>query len=190
MVVQPGAPEGALAAVVSHPNAPSLTPAERDVLSMLLEGHGNAAIAHARARAQRTVANQVSGLLRKFGAHSRAELAARIAELACADALLGGLVHDAPAVASTLARLKPRQRLALTLRARGHSVKYIAYELGLAVSTVSTELKQTMQALELRSYLELCLFEVAHCACCAAACASCAKKAFSSSDYAPFTAHS
>jgi DNA-binding NarL/FixJ family response regulator len=54
----------------------SLTPAERDVLSLVRMGLTNAAIADARRRSERTVANQVASLLRKLDAPSRRSLAA------------------------------------------------------------------------------------------------------------------
>ena len=52
-----------------------LTPAERDVLALVRMGHTNAAIAKARKRSERTVANQVASLLRKLDAPSRRALA-------------------------------------------------------------------------------------------------------------------
>jgi DNA-binding NarL/FixJ family response regulator len=53
----------------------SLTAAERDVLSLVRMGYTNAAIATARKRSERTVANQVSSLLNKLEAPSRRALA-------------------------------------------------------------------------------------------------------------------
>lgn len=52
-------------------------------------------------------------------------------------------------------QLTPRQRTAVKLRARGHSLKYISYELGLSVPTVSLELREAMRVLGVRSVLEL-----------------------------------
>lgn len=52
----------------------SLSPAEREILAMLLAGDSNAAIARARRRSERTVANQVSAILRKTGCPSRGVL--------------------------------------------------------------------------------------------------------------------
>jgi len=57
---------------------PGLTPAEEEVLALVLDGHDNAAIAAARKTASRTVANQLSSIFRKTGTFSCAELAARI----------------------------------------------------------------------------------------------------------------
>jgi DNA-binding NarL/FixJ family response regulator len=53
----------------------SLTAAERDVLSLVRMGYTNAAIATARKRSERTVANQVASLLKKLDAPSRRALA-------------------------------------------------------------------------------------------------------------------
>ena len=57
------------------PRAP-LTPAERAVLALLLEGKSNPQIARARRTAVRTVANQVASLFKKLSVSSRAELIA------------------------------------------------------------------------------------------------------------------
>ncbi len=56
-------------------SAATLTSAERDVLVLVRLGWPNAAIANARGRSERTVANQVASLLSKFGAPSRRTLA-------------------------------------------------------------------------------------------------------------------
>jgi DNA-binding NarL/FixJ family response regulator len=56
---------------------PGLTSAEQAVLSHLVEGASNAAIARARSTSVRTVANQVASLLRKLGAGSRFDLIRR-----------------------------------------------------------------------------------------------------------------
>jgi DNA-binding NarL/FixJ family response regulator len=53
----------------------SLTAAERDVLALVRMGYTNAAIATARKRSERTVANQVASLLKKLDAPSRRALA-------------------------------------------------------------------------------------------------------------------
>jgi DNA-binding NarL/FixJ family response regulator len=54
-----------------------LTTAERDVLALVHLGWTNAAIATARGRSERTVANQVASLLNKLAAPSRRALASR-----------------------------------------------------------------------------------------------------------------
>lgn len=66
-----------LVLVVAAGTAPaSLGAAEREVLALIRAGLSNAAIARARRRSVRTVANQVSSILRKLGATSRAALTA------------------------------------------------------------------------------------------------------------------
>jgi DNA-binding NarL/FixJ family response regulator len=51
--------------------------------------------------------------------------------------------------------LSERERLVVEYAALGHPNKLIAYELGLAVSTVGTFLKRAMKKLGLRTRLEL-----------------------------------
>ena len=58
------------------PDLSLLTPAEREVASLVLDGLSNAAIARRRSTAVRTIANQVGSLLRKLDLSSRCELAA------------------------------------------------------------------------------------------------------------------
>lgn len=55
-----------------------LTPAEQSVLSLVLDGHDNAAIAKARRSSPRTIANHLANIFRKLGVSSRAELAAKV----------------------------------------------------------------------------------------------------------------
>lgn len=57
----------------------SLTPAEREVVSLLITGASNAAIARARGVSVRTVANQVAGILKKLKVGSRTALIAHFA---------------------------------------------------------------------------------------------------------------
>src|SRR4051812_24729190 len=54
----------------------SLSEAEREVLSLLLAGFSNAAIAHARGTAFGTVCKQIEAVYRKLGVSSRGELSA------------------------------------------------------------------------------------------------------------------
>lgn len=56
---------------------PVLTPAEGDVLELLLDGLSNAQIALRRRRSARTVAHQVDAVFRRLGVGSRSELFAR-----------------------------------------------------------------------------------------------------------------
>jgi DNA-binding NarL/FixJ family response regulator len=58
-----------------------LTSAERDVLQAVLWGYDNQQIAQQRHTSMRTVANQVATLFQKFGASSKAELAAKALRL-------------------------------------------------------------------------------------------------------------
>lgn len=64
--------------------APCLTVAERQVVTGVLNGRTNAAIATARRTSCRTVANQLAAIYRKLGVSSRWELAARVAGLPAA----------------------------------------------------------------------------------------------------------
>ncbi|OQX67214.1 MAG: hypothetical protein B6A08_16625 [Sorangiineae bacterium NIC37A_2] len=56
-----------------------LTQAERDVLKHVIAGQSNRQIAEHRGSSERTVANQIAALLRKLGASSRVDCAARAA---------------------------------------------------------------------------------------------------------------
>ena len=145
-----------LATLAANADVPVLTPAEREVLALVLDSRSNAEIAELRARALRTVANQITGLLRKFRVVSRTELTAVVARIVHGEPWFTETQRNAPSLASVLSRLKPRQRLVMRLRARGHSIKYIGYELGVAPSTASTDLKSAMRELQIRSCLELC----------------------------------
>ena len=60
--------------VVPKSRASSLSTAEEAVLRGVAMGKSNAEIAEERGTSPRTVANQVAGLLRKFGVASRYEL--------------------------------------------------------------------------------------------------------------------
>jgi DNA-binding NarL/FixJ family response regulator len=53
----------------------TLTPRERDVLRLLVEGHSDAQIATLLDLSRRTVSEHVSNLLKKFGVSSRVALA-------------------------------------------------------------------------------------------------------------------
>lgn len=55
-----------------------LTPAEREVAALMLEGLSNRAIAKRRGASGRTVANQISSIFRKLGVTSRSELSALV----------------------------------------------------------------------------------------------------------------
>jgi DNA-binding NarL/FixJ family response regulator len=55
---------------------PDFTSAERDVLTLVMEGLSNEEIAARRACSPRTVANQLAAMLRKAGVYNRTELVA------------------------------------------------------------------------------------------------------------------
>ena len=57
---------------------PGLTPAERDIGLLILDGASTAEIARHRRTAERTTANQIASLLRKAGVASRLELASYV----------------------------------------------------------------------------------------------------------------
>ena len=57
-----------------RPPAGSLTPAEREIMELLLAGLSTADIARLRRRSERTVAHQVDSIFRRMGVHSRLEL--------------------------------------------------------------------------------------------------------------------
>lgn len=59
---------------------PSLSPAELEVAHEVARGASNAAIALERGTSVRTVANQVASVLRKLGASTRVEIAARLSQ--------------------------------------------------------------------------------------------------------------
>ncbi len=58
----------------------SLTTAERDVVRLALQGLSDREIAACRGTSARTVANQLRRVFERLGVHSRAELAAKLAE--------------------------------------------------------------------------------------------------------------
>ena len=96
-----------------------LTRAERDVLFLVLAGRTNAEIAIVRGRSKKTVANQISQILRKYGVSSRRELCATLRR------------HRACREELTL-----REREVLARAAAGKSNKVIACELGVTTSTI------------------------------------------------------
>lgn len=63
---------------IPRPSVKGLTPAEQEVLALVLDGFDNASIAEARKTTTRTVANQVASIFRKVGVASRSELAAKL----------------------------------------------------------------------------------------------------------------
>jgi DNA-binding CsgD family transcriptional regulator len=70
----------ASAPLVSEERLAPLSVAEREVALLAVQGATNAAIAAKRASAERTVANQLRAIFAKLAVHSRAELAAVLAQ--------------------------------------------------------------------------------------------------------------
>jgi DNA-binding CsgD family transcriptional regulator len=56
----------------------TLTPAEREVVELVLAGSSNQQIADARGASYRTVANQLASIFKKVGVSSRVELVAKL----------------------------------------------------------------------------------------------------------------
>jgi non-specific serine/threonine protein kinase len=73
-----GADYWVVARTLELPAASRLTPAEQSVAALLARGDSLRQIGIARGVAERTVANQVRAIYRKFGVHSREELALRL----------------------------------------------------------------------------------------------------------------
>ena len=137
----------------------ALTGAEKEIIARIFAGQSNAEIAAARAAALRTVANQVAALLRKLRAASRHELLpAVIARGGVERSELDGeirvrfehggdlyMILLQPAAQAPHTSLRPREQAVVERVARGMSDKQIAYELGIAVSSVSTMLWRARQ---------------------------------------------
>jgi DNA-binding NarL/FixJ family response regulator len=124
-----------------------LTHAETEVVRAALTGATNSEVAAKRQTSLRTVANQLASAYRKLGVCSRSELAVRIAA--------AGLRHQGRRIAGVLRALTPRERAVARLVATGQSGKVIAYELGVAESTVSSILGSMRRKLGVRSRVEL-----------------------------------
>jgi DNA-binding NarL/FixJ family response regulator len=60
--------------IASKDEDETLSPAERDVMSLAQKGLSNSQIAKARRTSDRTVANQLASVFRKLGIRSRLEL--------------------------------------------------------------------------------------------------------------------
>jgi DNA-binding NarL/FixJ family response regulator len=145
-----------LAFLKAQGHAPPLSPAERHVLTLLLDGHDSRAIARARSTSVRTIANQINSIFRKFRICSRTELAALASGPFHGEIHRDWLARQADPNPASLLQLTPRQQRILRLRASGHSIKFIGFELGITISTASTELTKAMRDLDIRSPLELC----------------------------------
>lgn len=68
----------AAAEIGERTDDPRLTDTERGIVSAILRGESNAAIAQARGTSPRTVANQIARMFKKLGVGSRAELVAHV----------------------------------------------------------------------------------------------------------------
>ena len=76
--------DGERFAVLTHPVQSAaalemLTPAERDVVALVVSGCSNAEVAARRRTSAHTVANQMAAIFRKLGVGSRRELLGRVA---------------------------------------------------------------------------------------------------------------
>ena len=60
--------------------ASPLTPAETEIVGLLVRGRSNADIAAHRGTTLRTISKQVDSIYKKLGVHSRAELALAVGE--------------------------------------------------------------------------------------------------------------
>ena len=138
----------------SREESTELTDAEQWVVRALLRGLTYGEIAGLRAASKRTVANQVAAAYRKSGARSRSELAAQqypvSTELECEEC-----------IARALPGLTLRERRVVYYAARGHTNKWIAFELEMTPSTVGSHLARAIRKLELRCRVDLArvLFE-------------------------------
>ena len=102
-----------------------LTDAESAVLALVLAGLKNADIARSRATSPRTVAHQIARILNKYGAASRRELLAILAQPE-ADAAHGPSGE----------KLTERERQVFALATAGKANKLIASELNISIGTV------------------------------------------------------
>jgi DNA-binding NarL/FixJ family response regulator len=126
-----------------------LTAAERAVTRGLLRGLSYEQIARERKTSVRTVANQVAASFRKLQVHSRAELVYRIHRNT--RLVRQRLLREPPG----LGALSERTRTVLVRRALGDSLKLIASDLDLSVSTICREFQRGMAALSLATPAEL-----------------------------------
>jgi DNA-binding NarL/FixJ family response regulator len=136
--------------------ASALSPTEMEVASDAVAGLSNAAIARKRGRSPRTVANQLQSIYRKLGVSSRAEMTAYLFSVGRTST--GEPPHAASDHGVSLRRastLSERERTIARLAACGKPNKLIAYELGLAQSTVATHLSAALRKLGLASRVEI-----------------------------------
>jgi len=121
----------------------ALTAAEHEVAYGLWLGRSYEQIARERGTSVRTVANQVRAAFRKLRINSRAELCAAL------HAVFGQPHRESAAPRASLAALSPREHVVLARRARGDSLKAIAYDLAVSTSTICRDLQRAMAELGL-----------------------------------------
>ncbi len=63
---------------LAAPRIAGLSPAEQEVLTLLLNDYDTASISEERGTSPRTTANQIASIFHKLGVRSRAELAAKV----------------------------------------------------------------------------------------------------------------
>ena len=112
-----------------------MTPRQRAVAALLVEGHSNAAIAQVLYLSARTVQSHVEDILRITGSHTRSQ-AARI------------LGVQRPMDAGTLTS---RQRQVAELAAAGHRNSEISAAIGVGEKTVEHHLSAALKRLGLTS---------------------------------------
>jgi DNA-binding NarL/FixJ family response regulator len=120
----------------------SISTSEAFVLERVLAGASNEAIARERGTSKRTVEKQVASLLRKVGVRSRRELFALVA-------------GDKKDLELPDLSLTARERQVAALAALGHANKVIAFELGIAQSTVAVLLSRAAHKLGAPTRAEL-----------------------------------
>jgi DNA-binding CsgD family transcriptional regulator len=70
---------------------PALSPVEREIVGLLVGRLTNTEIARARGASTRTIANQLSSIMRKLGARRRVDVLSRLIAAGPADAATGNL---------------------------------------------------------------------------------------------------
>jgi DNA-binding NarL/FixJ family response regulator len=111
-----------------------LSPRERDVALLVVEGFGNQAIASELHVSEHTVRAHVSRVLAAFGVASRAAVAARLS---------GTVAPDASQ--EQLAALTPRQNAVVDCIMRGQTNEQIGHELGISVKTVEKHVTEILR---------------------------------------------
>ena len=116
-----------------------LSPRERDVALLIVEGFSNNAIAAELHLSEHTVQVHVSRVLAAFGVASRFALAARL------NAELPATAGEAPAP------LTPRQNAVVDQIVLGHSNERIGRELGVSIKTVEKHVSEVFRRWEVAS---------------------------------------